>query len=118
VTSVEPTHASIGIGDRRVAVVDVVATVDESGQNVAVAIVNRHPDQAVSCRIAVNGRPLPDGRHAAIVLAGDSPEAFNDVDEPDRVVPEATQIDCVRGTLTLSAHSLTIVKTEVPGRPR
>ena len=105
-------------GDRRVAAVDAVATVDESGQNIAVAIVNRHPDRTVACRIGVDGRPLPDGRYAAIVLAGDSPEAFNDIDHPDRVVPETTQIDCVRGTLTLPAHSLTIVKTAVTTRPR
>lgn len=101
-------------GDRRVAAVDAVATVDESGQNIAVAIVNRHPDQTVSCRMAVDGRPLPNGRYAAIVLVGDSPEAFNDIEHPGRVVPEATQIDCVRGTITLPAHSLTIVKYATP----
>jgi alpha-L-arabinofuranosidase len=61
-----------------------------------------------------NWGPLPDGRYAAIVLAGDSPEAFNDIEHPDRVVPEATQIDCVRGTLTLPAHSLSIVKYATP----
>ncbi|MDQ1257831.1 MAG: Alpha-L-AF protein, partial [Candidatus Hydrogenedentes bacterium] len=46
----------------------------------------------------------------AVILAGDSPEAYNDVETPDRVVPAKTTLTFSGGTVKLPPHSLTIVK--------
>jgi hypothetical protein len=50
----------------------------------------------------------------ATVLAGDSPEAFNDVEHPGRVAPEQTKLTFTKGTATLPPHSLTIVRFTQP----
>jgi alpha-L-arabinofuranosidase len=70
-----------------VPVADAVATVDESGRNWAVALINRHPDKTLNCTVKLKDHLL-DGSYSSIVLAGDSPDAFNDIEHPNRVVPE------------------------------
>jgi alpha-N-arabinofuranosidase len=96
-------------GKQTVATVDAVATVDESGKNWSIALVNRHPAQAVACTVKLkNG--LLDGGYPALVLAGDTPESFNDIDNPNRVVPVKTSLTFTQGVANLPPHSLTIVK--------
>jgi alpha-N-arabinofuranosidase len=56
------------------------------------------------------GDVLPDGELEATVLAGDSPEAYNDVEHPQRVVPVKGKITARRGALTLPPHSLTMAR--------
>jgi|GEM_PF-1369368 len=59
------------------------------------------------------GSPLADaplqGRYPATVLAGDSPDAYNDVDHPDRVTPQTVEVEFAAGKVALPPHSLTIV---------
>ncbi len=76
-------------GNGAISVLDAIATVDESGKNWSIAIVNRHPSQEVACTVKMKDTPLV-GRYDATILAGDSPDAFNDVEHPNRVVPERT----------------------------
>jgi alpha-L-arabinofuranosidase len=45
-----------------------------------------------------------------VVLQGDSPEAYNDLERPERVVPEKTKIQVTQGLVELPPHSLTILK--------
>jgi alpha-N-arabinofuranosidase len=96
-------------GNRSIPVLDGVATVDESGKQWAVALVNRHPAKPVACTVQMKDRLL-DGEYAALVLAGDSPEAFNDIENPNRVTPQKTTLIFSQGAVTLPPHSLTIVK--------
>ena len=96
-------------GDKSVSMVDAIATVDESGKKWAIAMVNRHPDQEVACSIMMKDVPL-DGKYKARVLASDSPDAFNDIEHPDRVVPKNVELMVTRGLVTLPPHSLTILK--------
>jgi alpha-L-arabinofuranosidase len=96
-------------GNRSIAVVDAVATVDDSGKRWAIALVNRHPSKAVACTVAMK-ETLLEGSFGATVLQGDSPEAFNDVERPNRVVPEETRVQFERGVVQLPAHSLVIVE--------
>jgi alpha-N-arabinofuranosidase len=96
-------------GGRSIPMVDAVATVDASGKAWSIALVNRHPAKAVACTIRMKDAPL-DGRHAATILSGDAPEAFNDVEHPDRVVPEKTEITFEKGAVDLRPHSLTIIR--------
>ncbi|HUX17374.1 MAG TPA: alpha-L-arabinofuranosidase C-terminal domain-containing protein, partial [Phycisphaerae bacterium] len=96
-------------GNRSIPVVDAIATVDESGKRWSIALVNPHPAQAAACTVRMKDVPL-EGEYDATVLAGDSPEAYNDVEHPDRVVPEKTRLTFTQGVVNLPPHSLTIVK--------
>lgn len=96
-------------GGRRVPLIDAVATVSESGRVWSIALVNRHPSQNVECTVKMKDTLL-DGRYEATILAGASPDAFNDVQHPNRVVPTRAQILVKKGIVTLPSHSLTIVK--------
>jgi alpha-N-arabinofuranosidase len=101
-------------GDRFIPVIDAVATVDRSRKTWAIALVNRHPSKPVVCTVRMKDALL-DGQHEAIMLGGDSPDAFNDVEHPNRVVPERVQLTFSKGDATLPPHSLSIVK--IPVKP-
>ena len=100
-------------GNESVPVADAIATVDEAGSQWVLALVNRHPDQTLGCTVRFGDRPI-SGTFNALVLAGDSPEAFNDVQHPNRVVPEKRAFTATNGTLVLPPHSLTLVRIEHP----
>ena len=53
---------------------------------------------------------LLDGYYEATVLAGDSPDAYNDIETPNRVIPRKRNMTFTKGVANLAAHSLTIVK--------
>ncbi len=96
-------------GNKTPGPVDAVVTTDESGKRWSIAMVNRQEDQAVPCTVKL-GESLLDGEFDATVLAGDSPDAFNDVEHPDRVVPEKRKARFSKGVIQLPPHSLTIVR--------
>jgi alpha-N-arabinofuranosidase len=96
-------------GTKSVPVADAIATVDDSGKHWAIALVNRHPEQALACTVTMKDRML-EGEYAATVLAGDSPDSFNDIEHPDRVTPQKTTLTFTKGVVNLPPHSLTIVK--------
>jgi len=96
-------------GKRFLPVLDAVATVDESGRTWAIALVNRHPSRHLACTVKLKDAPV-EGTCEAKILAGDSPDAYNDVEHPGRVVPEKTQLTFERGVVRLPPHSLTIVR--------
>ena len=101
--------STFGGGKQPLPAIDAVATVDKSGHNRALALVNRHPDQAATCTVTLGTAPL-DGTFDATVLAGDSPDAYNDLEHPARVVPVRGKITFAKGTAELPPHSLTIVR--------
>ena len=96
-----------------VSMVDAIATVDESGDNWAVALVNRHPSEAVLCTLEIGALPI-DGTYKATILTGDSPDAYNDIEHPDRVAPRETALTFEQGTVSLPPHSLCIVEVSLP----
>ena len=98
-------------GKASIAVVDAIATVDESGRRWAIALVNRHPSTNVACTAIMKDTPL-DGTFKATILAGDSPDAYNDIEHPNRVAPEEVKLTFKKGVATLPPHSLTIVHVE------
>ena len=102
-------RSPFGGGKPPMPVIDAVATVDGAGKNRAIALVNRHPSETVACTVNLGDRSL-DGTFDATILSGDSPEAFNDVERPNRVVPEKTQLKFNQGAVNLPPHSLTIVR--------
>ncbi len=96
-------------GKDSVAVADAIATVDESGLRWSIALVNRHPDKPVACTVHLKDKVL-DGTFAAVVLESDSPEAYNDIANPDRVAPKKKKLKVKDGLIELPPHSLTILK--------
>jgi alpha-N-arabinofuranosidase len=95
-------------GKGSIPVVDATATCDESGGKWAIALINRHPAKTAACTVRI-GNLLPDGLYDATVLAGDSPEAYNDVEHPHRVAPEQKKVALARGVVNLPPHSLMVV---------
>ncbi len=89
--------------------VDAIATVNETGKNWVIAMVNRHPEKAVACTIKMKDRLL-EGEYSAVRLAGDSPDSFNDTENPNRVVPKQIALTVVNGSMSLPPHSLTLIK--------
>ena len=92
-----------------VPVIDAVATVDATGQRWAVALVNRHPAAPVPCTLRLGDAPLA-GTYDAQLLTADSPDAYNDIEAPDRVTPKSARVAFEDGTTMLPPHSLTIVE--------
>ena len=93
---------------KSIPVVDAIATVNESGKKWAIALVNLHPEKAVACTVKMKDRLL-QGSYQAMVLAGDSRDAYNDIENPNRVVPKKTKLTFTKGVVNLPPHSLTIV---------
>jgi len=92
-----------------ISVIDGIATVDESGKQWSIALVNRHPSQEVACTVKMNDAPLA-GTYEAKILSGDSPDAFNSVEHPDRVAPQKTHLEFEGGIVRLPPHSLSVFK--------
>lgn len=92
----------------KVSTIDAVATVDESGKQWSIALINRHPSKAVRCTLDFKGMSL-DGIFKATVLTGDSPDSYNDIKRPDRVVPQETELIIKKGITSFQPHSLTIL---------
>ncbi len=95
-------------GSDSVAIVDAIATVDKTGTNWAIALVNRHPSENMACKLRM-GDKLLDGTYTASILTGDSPESYNDIEHPDRVAPRKIKLNFKKGIANLPPHSLTIV---------
>ncbi|NND08037.1 MAG: hypothetical protein HKN87_16785 [Saprospiraceae bacterium] len=94
-----------------VAVVDAVATVDENAENWAISLINRHPREDVVCTINLGNRML-DGKYEATILTGGTPQAFNDIEHPNRVAPKRTELIFENGAVKLPPHSLIIVHVQ------
>ena len=61
--------------------------------------------------IVASGRFSSAVALGATILAGDSPDAFNDVEHPMRVVPQKVELTADdAGAVTLPPHSLTILE--------
>lgn len=95
-------------GNETVPAVDAVATCDATRREWRIATINRHPSAPARCRITFDAAP-PSGPVEATLLEGDAPDAFNDVDHPDRVVPRRATLALADGAVTLPPHSLAIL---------
>jgi alpha-L-arabinofuranosidase len=109
VSKLEIESDDLNNGDNSVPVVDAISTVDDSRKNWAIALVNRHPEMEVACTVKFKDK-LPDGKYKAIILTGDSPDAYNDIEHPNRVIPIKTEIIFKNGVVNLPPHSLIILK--------
>jgi len=103
------TGASLDHAGACVPVLDAVVTRSKNGRTVSAAIVNRHPDRTVPCRLAIKDLPR-DTKATLTTLSGDGPDAYNDIGKPERVVPETRRLRTFDGSLDLPPHSISIVR--------
>jgi len=101
--------SSLQCPKRSVPVLDVIATCDDDKKRWSVAVVNRSPEQEVTCELTLGDRKL-SGKYPAIVLSGETCDSYNDIGNPDRVVPENVEMPFEEGLGTFPPHSVTIVK--------
>lgn len=94
-------------------VFDAVVTCDEQKTRFALAVVNKSPDKAtpVTIDFASLGKPAP-ATVKAKVLTGDSPDAFNTIENPDRVHIETATLAVKDGTVEIPAHTVAILYVE------
>ena len=93
--------------------VDAVATCDATRALWRLALTNRHATRAARCQVRFAGQAA-NGTCPAWVLDGDSVDAFNDPDRPDRVVPRRVELTLTDGAVLLPPHSLTILEIRRP----
>ena len=96
-------------GDASVPVVDAVATASDDKRRITLAVVNRHPDRPVDLKLDLGAMPA-GAKVKATVLAGDSPDAYNDVTHPDRVQPEVREVILKGDSVSLSPHSVSTIQ--------
>ena len=113
VGQLDVTAGALRQSNRQIPVLDAVATADSTGTCWAIALVNRHPVESVTLTLKLGQTPV-HGSVPATVLSGPSPEAYNDIEHPDRVVPQKVDLDFDKGVVALPPHSLTLldVRTE------
>jgi alpha-N-arabinofuranosidase len=109
VTAAEVAGDPLPEAGRGIAALDAIATCDESKTTWRIALINRHPTQSLRCEVKLGSKSL-NGPYRATILAGDSPDAFNDVEHPQRVVPQSSELIFKEGRADLPPHSLTIVE--------
>lgn len=91
---------------------DAVVTCDDDRKKLVMALINRHPVEALACEVFIAGKST-NGVVSATVLSGDSVDAFNDVDRPNRVVPKRDHLQCDKGLVLLPPHSVTLCEIPV-----
>jgi alpha-N-arabinofuranosidase len=113
---VGPTHETARYGE--VSTVDTVAVHDEETGALVVFAVNRG-DADVRLDLDLRGWPAPAGRTQVTLDAGTEPDAVNDLETPDRVVPRTVgrpTLDAGRSSVRLPAASWNLIRYDVPHR--
>ncbi len=113
VAAVSVKSPRLRLGDRSVGALDALATCDRSRKRWRIVLINRHPTDSLLCSVTLGGAPV-EGRFRATVLDGDSPDAFNSVEQPDRVNPRAIEFEFRGGRVSLPPHSLCVVEVSQP----
>ena len=96
-------------GGESVPAVDALVSANDAGMTAI--ITNRHPDAEAECHLRVEGYTL-EGDVDVLILDGDSADAYNDIENPNRVTPRRERIACVEGTLVVPPHSILVASWE------
>ncbi len=99
-------------GNQSTPMLDGILTSNAEGTRYVYAIVNKHPSDAQTLRLAPNGLKKKSGKIKGIVLKGASTDDYNDIGAENRVVPEETNYKVQNGEVTLPPHSLNILILE------
>jgi len=91
-------------------VVDAIVTVNKTGKNRVIALVNRHPFEDVNCTIQIGDRIL-NGTFDATILT-DNINEYNDIEHPYSIIPVEMQLAFKMGVTTLPPRSLIVVNVK------
>jgi alpha-L-arabinofuranosidase len=100
---------SLKSGDGAVPALDGIVTVSDDRRRISAAMVNRHPDSAARWKLDLSRAP-GTGKARITILTGDSPDAYNDVSRPDRVVPEEREVALTGNSVELPPHSIAVLR--------
>ena len=67
------------------------------------------PETSATCRVNLGGTLL-NGGYTLTTLCGDSPDAYNDIEAPERVVPVTTDVNVENGIITLPPHAVSVIR--------
>lgn len=96
-------------GDQKsVQALDAVVTTSSDRSQVAIAFVNRHPENAARWKLNIRGART-GGQATLTVLSGDSTDAYNDIANPERVVPQFSKVGVDASPFELPPHSVAIL---------
>jgi alpha-N-arabinofuranosidase len=90
---------------------DAIVTCGDGWDQMKLAIVNRDPEATVTCSVRIDGIAL-QGIFDATILSGDSPDAYNDIDRPNRVIPEQIQLAFEETGASIPPHSVVLCQTQ------
>ena len=108
----------ISDGKKSVPSVDAVLTRSDDGSRMTLMVVNKSPDKDETLDIsrlfglADGTKPVPpdaDGTSAnlsATILSGDSPDAYNDIGNENRVMPQKVKLPVAEGKISLPCHAI------------
>ncbi len=97
-------------GNNAVNVLDAILTANDDRNEYVMAVVNKHPDKAVTVSIDFKGMGVKTPKSVqAVVLQGNSPDDYNDRGK-ENVVPERTSIKVENGNVDIPSHSITFLK--------
>jgi alpha-N-arabinofuranosidase len=104
-------NAEFTVGETRVTALDAVATLSDDQKTLSVCIINKSPSKTLELELQIPWISLR--RKARLIrLSGDSPDAFNSVEHPNRVTPDTRNLDNMKqtSTITVSPHSVNILE--------
>jgi alpha-N-arabinofuranosidase len=93
---------------KSVAVLDAVVSADTANGSATLMLVNRDPVRSVQCKVTLDRADL-EGTFPAVFLSGDSPDAFNEIAAPERVVPTSGTLTFRSGAGVIPPHTLVAV---------
>jgi alpha-N-arabinofuranosidase len=105
-----------GPAGRDVAAFDGAASCSTSGEDLSLILCNRDPERNLRLEVVLDGARL-EGVFDARILAGDSPDAFNALDHPERVKPLKMWLTFRDGVAELPAHAILAIRLQVPALP-
>ena len=88
---------------------DAVVTQSDDRTRTAIALINRHPENPARWQLKLDPQVNPVGA-TITVLSGESPDAYNDVAHPDRVVPETRPLVLRDGLIEVPPHSVAVAQ--------
>jgi alpha-N-arabinofuranosidase len=97
---------------KSVPALDAIVTCGDGWDQMTLAIINRDPEATVTCSVRIDGIAL-QGIFDATILSGDSPDAYNDVDRPSRVIPEQIQLAFDETGAPIPPHSVVLCQVQV-----
>ena len=100
---------NLQIDQGTVPALDAITTCTADGKRVAIALINRHPDTPLRLKLNMRNASVTSPK-TITSISGDSPNAFNDIANPSRVVPRTISLNINPESFDLPPHSISILQ--------